>query len=117
MLRDLEGGEDQMSVIVPYEPSAVDLNASTLSVQGREQVDTDSYKQPESLPATDVGCFDPHYVTNDYLRDQGFAEPVPPTSPLQYKPYRTLQPLSQDRYFPYRLPEQKGEGYRAYRRN
>jgi hypothetical protein len=116
---------NRMPIIEPYEPSAVDMHKGShhdRSAEEREQClqatysDTgflqEAYTPPDPSPARGVGRLGPRYVTNDYLRDQGFAE-VPP---LQYKPYRKPQPLSQDRYLSYRLPEKKDVGYQAYRK-
>jgi hypothetical protein len=105
---------DRIPIIEPEQgptPSTADMDAefshdaSATPTQGRcerEQAlqatysDTDllqeTYTNLDPASATSIGeregRFDPRHVTNDYLRHQGFAEPIPPVAPLQYTPYR-----------------------------
>jgi hypothetical protein len=136
---------DQIPIIEPDQgptPSMADMDtvsshdASATPTQGRCErekalqatySDTDlvqeSYTNLNPPSATSIGegdgRFDPRYVTNDYLRDQSFAERIPPVAPLQYTSYRKPQPLHQDRYLPYqpRKLEQEGMEYRPYRKD
>lgn len=72
-----------------------------------------SRSTPEIIPDASRDRSTSHHATTEYLRSQGFAEPVPPVPPvprLAYKAYRMPAEPPQRGYRPYRQPPQARHG-------